>query len=139
MEGIGGAGFSRPPALAAPDYQHRSAPAQKPPHQNKTRCVGLESVNLPAEECEAWIRFYDATGGPKWKECSNHRFDPCMCGSHPATASVVFCDGWTTGVVGHIKYIFLVKNGLEGQIPPDFGSSLTGLNYLALAGELLSL
>ena len=53
-------------------------------------CTGA-STQLPADQCNAWIAFYDATGGPHWKHtqpnetnygkpiCSGSRTDPCSC------------------------------------------------------------
>lgn len=44
-----------------------------------TNCTGSSEWGLPAEQCQAWIDFYDATGGPGWRSCSELRTDPCAC------------------------------------------------------------
>ena len=55
-------------------------------------CTGA-STNLAQPECDAWVIFFDALGGPNWTDeqgqpvCSGSRKDPCSCmgrtGGHP--------------------------------------------------------
>ena len=37
------------------------------------------SSDLSAAGCDAWLDFYDSTGGAGWTDCSQHRLDPCSC------------------------------------------------------------
>ena len=41
-------------------------------------CTG-SSVNLLQPQCDAWVNFYDALGGPNWVRCNTSRTDPCSC------------------------------------------------------------
>jgi N-acetylneuraminic acid mutarotase len=66
-------------------------------------CTG-SSRQLPAAECNAWVAFFDATGGPDWKitdpelatpqvplgspVCSGSRTDPCSCKGTLASSPV---------------------------------------------------
>ena len=43
-----------------------------------SQCTG-SSVSLAEAECDAWVDFYDATGGKNWQYCSGNRLDPCAC------------------------------------------------------------
>ena len=49
-------------------------------------CQGLTSgstcttsSDLPAASCNAWVDFYDNTGGSEWVGCSENRLNPCAC------------------------------------------------------------
>jgi hypothetical protein len=41
-------------------------------------CTG-NSMQLPAAQCNAWIKLFDATDGPHWNYCVSLRTDPCSC------------------------------------------------------------
>ena len=41
-------------------------------------CTG-NSTQLPADQCNAWIKFHDSMGGKDWNHCSANRLDPCSC------------------------------------------------------------
>ena len=45
-------------------------------------CRASSSKNLPPDQCGAWIKLYDATGGANWSLCSGYRTDPCACKNH---------------------------------------------------------
>ena len=44
-----------------------------------SQCTGSQSAGLAPAECDAWVEFYDATGGKNWQYCSGNRLDPCAC------------------------------------------------------------
>ena len=41
-------------------------------------CNG-SSTNLQQAQCDAWVNFYDSTGGSGWTYCAGTRTDPCSC------------------------------------------------------------
>ena len=58
-----------------------------------SQCTG-SSVSLAEAECDAWVDFYDATGGRTTrKKCSSNRLDPCACS---------FLGGGVTCSISHI-------------------------------------
>ena len=42
------------------------------------------SSDLSAAGCNAWVDFFDSTGGAGWTECSQYRLDPCACSTDVA-------------------------------------------------------
>ena len=44
-------------------------------------CTGA-STNLAVDQCLAWIKLYEATGGDAWVQCAGSKTDPCSCGAH---------------------------------------------------------
>jgi hypothetical protein len=72
-------------------YQLASSANQSScPGVGATNCTGDKSTNarsgatggsenLPADQCNAWIKTYDSTGGPLWEKCKDARTDPCSC------------------------------------------------------------
>ena len=44
-----------------------------------TACTGSGSTLLPADQCDAWIKMYDDTGGTAWTKCADTRLSPCAC------------------------------------------------------------
>ena len=57
-------------------------------------CTG-SSTKLPADQCNAWIKLHDDTGGASWTKCAGYRTDPCACkGSDEIYGSV--CSGGTS-------------------------------------------
>lgn len=99
-----------------------------------TRCTGKESghsnsSNLPQEECEAWVDFYDATGGPNWSYCSDTQFDPCYCG-------YVLCDTFGGPSSVHISGFRLGPTNLTGTLPASL-SSLKKLSFFKIEGNHL--
>ena len=77
------------------------------PGVGATNCTGDKSTNarpsatggsenLPADQCNAWIKTYDDTGGPLWTHCADARTDPCSCkGSNSDLAYTCSSDGTT--------------------------------------------
>ena len=69
-------------------------------------CTG-SSVNLSQPQCDAWVNFYDALGGPGWKVtdpsspkhnqpvCSDARTDPCSCQNNYGSPTSVCNDAGT--------------------------------------------
>ena len=49
-------------------------------------CTG-NSTNLAPAQCNAWIDFYDATGGSAWKDCRDDRTDPLSCSGVASNAA----------------------------------------------------
>ena len=88
-----------------------------------TRCIGKGSGGhnsslLPQEECDAWIDFYDATGGPNWSYCSDTRFDPCYCGY-----VLCYTDQIESPVsVTHITGLRLGPTNLNGTLPASMSN-----------------
>ena len=41
------------------------------------------SSDLSAADCNAWVDFFDSTGGAGWLNCSQYRLDPCACAIDP--------------------------------------------------------
>jgi len=89
-------------------YQLASSANQSScPGAGATNCTGDKSTNvrpsatggsenLPADQCNAWIKTYDDTGGPLWTQCADARTDPCSCkGSDSAYAYTCSIDGTT--------------------------------------------
>jgi hypothetical protein len=56
------------------------------------KCTG-SSTQLPAEQCSAWIDFYDALGGLNWAVCAGSRTDPCSCNTGPLQRITCSSDG----------------------------------------------
>ena len=101
---------------------------------NKNDTCKEDSMELPSEQCNAWISLYDATGGERWKDCSSLRLNPCKCileGGIPA----VTCD--IEEDKAHISSLLLNNNSLTGSIPSSL-SSLTGLKSLTFVGNYLT-
>ena len=64
-----------------------------------TACTG-SSTNLPLDQCDAWIKFYDALTGDGWissagDACKGLRTDPCACKGVHGKTSVCNNDGTT--------------------------------------------
>ena len=86
---------------AAPPQQKLAAtvlPPPAPPLLLTTACTG-NSTKLPADQCAAWIKFYDGTNGDGWKipgggPCTRH--DPCACKGFEAAFYPVCNPGGTT-------------------------------------------
>ena len=58
-----------------------------------SNCAG-QSANLPSAECDAWVAFYDATGGnTTWNHCGGNRTDPCACSYEDKIKRGVTCSG----------------------------------------------
>jgi N-acetylneuraminic acid mutarotase len=57
-------------------------------------CVG-NSAQLPVDQCNAWIEFYDATHGENWLVCGSLRTDPCSCTGYRGQMNVCNYDGTT--------------------------------------------
>ena len=53
-------------------------PPPPPAPSPASSCTG-SSAGLPANQCAAWIDFYDATAGATWLKCADTRTDPCAC------------------------------------------------------------
>lgn len=83
------------------------------PKRRRSVCNGA-SWGLDVDECDAWIDFYDALGGPTWTHCSAHRLDPCGCPQR-RWGSTVFCNSYQN--YQHIHEIYLLENNLTGQLP----------------------
>ena len=66
-------------------------PVPPPPPPSGQPCVG-NSTSLKPTQCEAWVDFYDSTGGKDWEFCSDNRLDPCSCTNQKQPA-VVHCNG----------------------------------------------
>ena len=75
-------------------------------------CNGA-SVQLPAAECSAWIKFFDAMRGSQWKYCVHLRSDPCSCSEGSGTTAVsVDCSSGATTItalspkeLGDLKFV----------------------------------
>jgi hypothetical protein len=63
-----------------------------------TACTG-SSTKLPALQCAAWIKFYDALKGDGWTYCQGKRSDPCACKGTPSFGNPPVCNPAGTTVV----------------------------------------
>lgn len=76
------------------------------PARSLSACTGA-STQLPAAQCAAWIKFYDGTGGPSWKDtygstgpvCPGTRTDPCACQGNAAVSKLPVCNPTGTTVI----------------------------------------
>jgi hypothetical protein len=87
------------------------------------------SSGIPLAECDAYIEFFDATGGMRWNRCNDSRLDPCSCPNGGAGCGYGNNDNGDR--VNHITQLMLSENNLEGSIPESF-SKLTVLRTLYL-------
>lgn len=131
--------------------------AASPPRQLEVMansgCVG-KSVGLNSGDCEAWVKFFDATGGSKWSQCSDLRADPCSCNEPNAN---ITCSATTIetlrlrslGLAGDIaaawvplckmyglRQLDLGDNSLTGAVP-ETAMLNTDMNYLDLSANEL--
>ena len=54
------------------------------------------SSDLSAAGCNAWVDFFDSTGGAEWTYCSQCRLDPCACNINGGSATVECQNGHIT-------------------------------------------
>jgi GTPase SAR1 family protein len=98
-----------PPAPPVPPAP--AAPTPAPTPGPVTKCTGA-SVHLEQGQCEAWITFFNSTGGGAWHHCNDTQTDPCACkgadGKRPT------CNAGGTAVIR----IYLPGSGLAGTLPP---------------------
>ena len=85
------------------------------------------SVGSPKSDREALAAFYNATGGPNWRDNTNWLSDAPL-------------DEWqhvSTDSTGRVTGLFLNYNQLSGEIPPQLGN-LSSLEWLEIDGNHLS-
>ena len=70
-----------------------------------------ETCDGARQERDALAAFYHATDGPGWNNNANWLSD----------ASLDTWDGVTTDPLGRVTRLFMLRNNLNGQIPPEFG------------------
>ena len=87
--------------------------------------TGVECA--PPSDRDVLVSLYDATGGPMWTNSGNWLTD----------APLGEWYGVTTQTDGSVLALFLGRNNLSGQIPPEFGN-LANLNRLDLGANRLS-
>ncbi len=73
-----------------------------------------------AADSLALVAFYNATGGPGWRDARNWLTGP------------VSTWGWVRVEVGRVTTLQLIDQNLTGSIPPEIGQ-LTGLTYLRIS------
>jgi hypothetical protein len=99
------------------------------------RCTGSASVNLEPVQCDAWIDFYDATGGNStWTVCTGTRLDPCSCLGWNGMTPV--CNSGGTTVVT----IALGEGNYHGTLPSsiDAWADIQTFNVQGGGGSLLT-
>ena len=67
------------------------------------------SSDLSAAGCNAWVDFFDSTGGAGWTQCSQYRLDPCACDADASPYAIVECQN------GHITAMY--ARGSHAQLP----------------------
>ena len=95
------------------------------PGPGPTGCTGA-SVNLKAEQCAAWGKFWDGAGGPNWggegEDCS--KSDPCgcrhgvECGPKTASSNCSLSDSCDSSITS----ISLHSSNLAGTISNAVGA-----------------
>ncbi|OAD19685.1 Na-Ca exchanger/integrin-beta4 domain protein, partial [Candidatus Thiomargarita nelsonii] len=94
---------------------------------NPKNCATV--TNIPYEECEVLVAFYNSTGGANWQ-----RNDGWNVTNMPCSWDGVECSE------GHVSKLSLYNNQLIGEIPSELGnlSSLMGLSLSnnQLCGEI---
>jgi hypothetical protein len=78
------------------------------PNAKGNKCTG-SSTQLPAAQCNAWIKLFEATDGPHWNYCTESRTDPCSCKGFQSRSQ--FCNADATGVVKMYVYSSLATLG----------------------------
>ena len=107
-------------------------------------CTG-SSTELHPAQCDAWIDFYDATGGKAWIVCNDTRTDPCACTGYlgkfpvcnPSKTSVQQINledgnlaGTLPGTIVAFKDIEIFEVGeLHGSIPLAIASAWKSMTY----------
>ena len=112
-----------------------------------TQCTGgAMSANLPSEECDTWLAFFDSTHGTEWTNCKASRTDPCGCDMGVPWAA---CGGQGGGLcckreakaVGpgttHVSEIYLGDSNLAGALPQSL-KGFTKLKWINLACNALT-
>ncbi len=99
-----------------------------------TNCA--EVTQIPVVECEALIDLYNSTNGPHWKKAWgwNENNTPCDWGEktpYGIGRYGVTCES------GHVIYLSLPQNGLNGGILPESLGNLVNLEYLAFSANSL--
>jgi Leucine-rich repeat (LRR) protein len=94
---------------------------------SRTDCAA--QTDIPQAECEALVRLFENTGGPRWEIGTGWNDTAQPCTWYGVTCSL---DSGTR----HVIQIDLTNNGLAGSIP-DL-SALNELRALSLSGNQLS-
>ncbi|MDE2728366.1 MAG: Ig-like domain-containing protein [Gemmatimonadota bacterium] len=81
----------------------------------------VESCDAARQDREALVAFYNATDGPNWNDRTNWLSDASLNAWHGVTADPQ----------GRVTQVFMLRNNLDGEIPPEIGR-LTALESLSL-------
>ena len=81
----------------------------------------VETCDAARQDRDALVAFYHATDGPNWNVRTNWLSDASLNAWH----------GVTAGPQGRVTQVFMLRNNLDGEIPPEIGR-LTALESLSL-------
>jgi hypothetical protein len=98
-------------------------------------CSGA-SVNLPMDQCLAWISFYDEMGGAGWPPRCQSRTDPCSCSFSDSNGGVQ-CNDANTSIT---QLLFGVGGGfpspdVAGTLPASIGAFTDLLSFSVWGDE----
>jgi hypothetical protein len=85
-----------------------------------------EVTEIDKDECKALITLYDETDGKNWDDNTGWKET-----NTPCQWAGVTCKG------GHVSWLYLHSNNLNGEIPPEL-NNLSQLKRLLLSGNALS-
>ncbi len=96
-------------------------------------CAAPLVADIPAEEREALIAFYNATNGDEWKDNAGWKAEPLEDDGFAAYGTGGEWFGITVSN-DHVTKIEMRDNGLNGTLPPEL-ANLNHLEHLFIMGE----